>query len=69
MIPFKIKIIEKPDRVLPPELLSFKLQQEALKFNDIYVSCSSPKTDPERNFLNLENQNVEGRFFSIVTFR
>ena len=60
LIEFKRHDSFQGDRVLPPELLSFKLQQEVLKFNDIYVSCSSPKTDPERNFLNLENQNVEG---------
>ena len=35
--------------------LIFKLQQEVLKFNDIYLSWSSPKTDLETNILNLEN--------------
>ena len=38
-----------------PRPLIFKLQQEVLKFNDICVSWSSPKTDLETNFLNLEN--------------
>ena len=38
-----------------PRPLIFYLQQEVLKFNDIFVSWSSPKTDPETNFLNLEN--------------
>ena len=35
--------------------LIFKLQQEVLKFNDIYLSWGSPKTDLETNILNLEN--------------
>ena len=30
--------------------LMIKLQQEVLKFNDICVSWSSPKTDTEINF-------------------
>ena len=38
-----------------PRLLIFKLHQEVLKFNDICVSWSSPKTDLKTNFLNLEN--------------
>ena len=33
--------------------LSFKLQQEVRKFNDICVSWSSPKIDLETSFLNL----------------
>ena len=38
-----------------PRLLIFKLQQ-VLKFNDICVSWSSPKTELETDFLNLENR-------------
>ena len=38
-----------------PRPLIFKLQQEVLKFNDICVGWSSPKTDLVTNFLNLEN--------------
>ena len=34
-----------------PRPLIFKLQQEVLKFNDIFMSWSSPKTDLETNFL------------------
>ena len=30
-----------------------------LKFNDICVSKSSPKTDLETNFLNLENRSFD----------
>ena len=44
LIPLKIIIIEKPQRVLLPDLI-FKLQQKVLKFNDICMSWSSPKTD------------------------
>ena len=39
--PFKIKIIEKPGSFFSLRVLIFKLQQEALKFSDIYVSWSS----------------------------
>ena len=50
--------------------LIFKLRQEVSKFNDIYVSWGSPKTDLDTNFVNLENQSFENLiFFSIVTFK
>ena len=42
-----------------PRPLVFMLQQEVLKFNDICVSWSSPKTDLAINFLNLENRSFE----------
>ena len=32
----------------------FKLQQEVLKFNDIYVSWSSPRIDLATNLFNLK---------------
>ena len=38
IIPFKIKVIEKPHTI-------FKLQKEVLKFDYICVSWNSPKTD------------------------
>ena len=44
--------------------LIFKLQQEVLKFNDICVSWSSPKTDLVTDFLNLENRSFENVRFS-----
>ena len=44
--------------------LMFKLQQEALKFSDICVSLSSPKTDLVTNFLNLKNRSFENAKFS-----
>ena len=49
-----------------PRPLIFKLQQEVLKFTDICVSRSSPKTDLVTNVLNTENhfENV-----SIVIFK
>ena len=50
-----------------PRPLIFKLQQEVLKFNDICVSWSSPKTDLVTNFLNPENRSFEN--VSIVTFK
>ena len=56
MIPLKISFAPRP--------LIFKLQQVVLKFNDIYVSWSSPKIDLETNFLNLENRRFENVNFS-----
>ena len=44
--------------------LIFKLQQEVRKFNDIYVTWNSPKTDPKTNFLNLENRKFDHVTFS-----
>ena len=38
-----------------PRPLIFKLQQKVLKFSDIWVSWSSPKTDLVTSFLNVEN--------------
>ena len=35
-----------------------ELPQEVLKFNDICMSWSSPKTDQETNLLNLENPDL-----------
>ena len=37
----------------------FSFQQENLKFSDICVSWTSPKTDLETNFSNLENRTFE----------
>ena len=44
--------------------LIFKLQKEVLEFDDICVSCSSPKTELETNFLNLEKKSFEIASFS-----
>ena len=51
-----------------PRPLIFKLQQKVLNFNDICVSLSSPKTDQEMNFWNLENRILRASVFSIVIF-
>ena len=59
--------LENPNTVLLPKPLIFKLQQEVLKFNDIFVSWSSPKTDLETNFLNPENRSFEN--VALVTFK
>ena len=77
IIPFKIKIVEKlytrlksctrvwkVVHALAPSTLIFKLQQEVLKFSDICVCRSSPKTDVEMNFSNLENRSFENVSFS-----
>ena len=37
----------------------FSFQQENLKFSDICMSLTSPKTDLETNFSNLENRTFE----------
>ena len=42
----------------------FKMQQEGLKFNDIWVSWGSPKTNLQTNFLNLKNWSFENVSFS-----
>ena len=47
--------------------LTFKLQQNFLKFNDICVSWSSPKTNLVINVLNPENRGFEN--VSIVIFK
>ena len=65
IIPFKIKIIEKPHTAFAPRHLIFKLKQEVLKFNDICVSWSSPKNDLVTNFLDLENRSFENEVFFI----
>ena len=57
MISFKIKIIEKSHIGFLPKVL---------KFDDIFVSWSSPKTDLVTIFLNPENGSFEN--VSIVTF-
>ena len=44
--------------------LIFTLQQEVWKFSDICVSWTSPKTDLETNFLNLENPSFVHLTFS-----
>ena len=54
IIPFIIKIIEKPQAVLLPDLI-FKLQQKLLKFYGLEL----PKTDLVANILNLENRSFE----------
>ena len=44
---------EKVRLSFTPTPLIFKLEQKVLKFNDICLSWSSPKTDLESKFLNL----------------
>ena len=44
--------------------LIFTLQQEVWKFSNICVSWTSPKTDLETNFLNLENPSFVHLTFS-----
>ena len=41
-----------------PKPLTFKLQQEVLKYNDSYISWSSTKTDLEINFLSLDKKEI-----------
>ena len=47
-----------------PRFLSFKLQEEVLKFKDTCVRWSSPRTDLVINFVNLENESFESVTFS-----
>ena len=48
--------------------VTLDLQQEYLKFNDIWVSWSSPETDQEANYSNLENLKPENATFSQSNF-
>ena len=54
----------KATHCFAPRLLVFKLQQEVLKSNNICLGWSSPKTELETNFLNLENRSLEKVSFS-----
>ena len=38
---------------------NFKLQEEVLKFNYVFVSWSLPETDLETNFLGSKNRSFE----------
>ena len=64
IIPFKIKMKKSHTHSFVPRPLIFKLQQVVLNFDDICVSWSSPKTDLETSFLNLENRSFENVSFS-----
>ena len=67
--PFQNQNNRKSTRAFFSRPLIFKLQEEVLKFNDICVSWSCPKTGLETNFLNLNNWSIEKvKFFSVVTF-
>ena len=59
IIRFKIKINRKSTHSFASRTLIFKLQQEVWKFNDNYMSWSSPKTTLKMNFLDLENSIFE----------
>ena len=60
---FQNKNNTKATHSFAPRPLISQLQQEVWKFNDICVSWSSPKTDLEINFLNLENRGSEYAIF------
>ena len=47
--------------------LIFKLQQEVLKFNDIWMSWSTPKTEPEDEYFKFK-KNIENWSFENVSF-
>ena len=61
---FKNQNNRKGTHSFAPRPLIFMLQQEVLKFNNIYVSWSSPKTDLVTNYSNLENRSFEKVSFS-----
>ena len=63
-ISFQNQNDKKVTHTFAPRTLILRLQQEVLKFNHNCVSCSSPKTYLETNFLNLENQSFENVRFS-----
>ena len=61
---FQNKNNKKSTHSLAPRPLIFQLEQEILKFNDVYISWKIPKTGLETRFLNLENRSFENIFFS-----
>ena len=61
---FQNKNNRKATHSFAPRTLIFKLQQEVLKFSDICLSWSSPKSDLETNFSNLKNRSFETVSFS-----
>ena len=56
---FQSKNNRKVTHSFVKRLLVFKLHQEVLKFNDICLSWSPPKTDLMTNFLNPQNRSFE----------
>ena len=65
---FKMKYVENETEKITTQFFSqasliFKLQQEVIKVNDMCMPWSLPETDPETNFLNLENQSFENVSF------
>ena len=61
---FQTENNRKTTHSFAPRPLIFKLQQEVLKFSDICLSWSSPKSDLETNFSNLKNRSFETVSFS-----
>ena len=65
IIPFKFKIIEKPNTILLINLWFLSCNKKFFKFNDIFVSWSSPK--PRDKFCILRKSKFsERQFFSKV---
>ena len=60
---FRNKNDRKATHSFAPGPVIFKLQKHVWKFNGICVSWSSPKTDPETSFLDLENQSLSTELF------
>ena len=65
--PFQNEDNGKATHSFAPRPLIFKFQLEVLKFNNICMTWSSPKTDQVTHFLNPENRSFEN--MSIVTFK
>ena len=56
---FQTENNRKTTHSFAPRPLIFKFQQKVLKFNEICVSWSFPKTELVTNFLNPENRSFE----------
>ena len=66
---FQNKNNRKATHSFAPRPLTFKLQQKVLKFNDICISWTFPKTELGTNFLNYESRKFEkASFFSQYLF-
>ena len=59
----EVKQLRKATHSFAPRPLIFKLQQEVLKFNDICVSWSYPKTDLVTMFWSLEKRRLRTLVF------
>ena len=64
--PFQNQNNREATHSFAPRILTFKFQQEVLKFNNICMSWNIPKTELETNFLNLKKRSFEPHFLIVI---